>query len=79
MALDEAETIAAPAVPDTPILDALQTLPKEQRIALYLYYYEEYSAREIGQILGKSEANINQLLSRGRRKLRTTLSAEGSL
>ena len=76
VALDEAETIAAPAVPDTPILDAL---PKDQRIALYLYYYEEYSAREIGQILGKSEANINQLLSRGRRKLRTTLSAEGSL
>lgn len=79
VALDEAETIAAPAVPDTPILDALQTLPKDQRIALYLYYYEDYSTREIGQILGKSEANINQLLSRGRRKLRTTLSAEGSL
>lgn len=79
VALDEADAIAAPTVPDTPILDALQDLPKEQRIALYLYYYEEYSAREIGQILGKSEANINQLLSRGRRKLRSALSAEGSL
>lgn len=79
VALEEADHIAAPTVPDSPVLDALADLPRDQRVALYLYYYEEYAARDIGQILGKSEASVNQLLSRGRRKLRTTLSAERGL
>lgn len=75
--LGEAANVAAPAVPDTDILDALKVLPDNQRISIYLYYYEEYSAREIGEILQKSEATINQYLSRGRRKLRSYLSEEG--
>ena len=65
--------MAAPAVPDTEILDAVKTLPENYRISIYLYYYEEYSAKEIAQILGKSEATVSQYLSRGRRKLRTYL------
>ena len=48
------------------------------RISLYLFYYEEYSAREIAQVMGKSEANITQYLSRGRRKLRALLTEERS-
>ena len=73
VALDEAVAMAAPAVPDTEILDAVKTLPENYRISIYLYYYEEYSAKEIAQILGKSEATVSQYLSRGRRKLRTYL------
>ena len=74
--LEEAVQVAAPAVPDRPILDAMKQLPKHYRISIYLYYYEDYSAREIGQILGKSEATINQYLSRGRKKLETYLTEE---
>lgn len=77
VSLEEADYVAAPQVPDTDILDALKTLPEHYRISIYLYYYEGYSAREIGQILGKSESTITQYLSRGRRKLRTYLE-EGS-
>lgn len=77
VSLEEAAYMAAPQVPDTDILDALKTLPEHYRISIYLYYYEEYSAREIGQILGKSESTITQYLSRGRRKLRAYLE-EGS-
>lgn len=73
VSLDEAVTMAAPPVPDTEILDAIKTLPEHYRISIYLYYYEEYSAKEIGEILGKSETTINQYLSRGRRKLRQYL------
>ena len=68
----------APPVPDTEVLDALKRLPEQYRISLYLFYYEEYSAKEIAQVMGKSEANITQYLSRGRRKLRALLTEERS-
>ena len=55
-----------------------ERLPEQYRISLYLFYYEEYSAREIAQVMGKSEANITQYLSRGRRKLRALLTEERS-
>ena len=73
-----ATAVAAPPVPDTEVLDALKRLPEQYRISLYLFYYEEYSAKEIAQVMGKSEANITQYLSRGRRKLRTLLTEERS-
>lgn len=76
--LEEAQTIAAVPVqvPDTDLLEAMKRLPRNYRISIYLYYYEGYSAREIGTMLGKNEATINQYLSRGRRKLRTYLTEE---
>ncbi len=76
--LEDAAAMAAPSVPDAEILDALKTLPENYRISLYLFYYEEYSAREIAQILGKSQNTIEQYLSRGRKKLRTYLTRERS-
>ena len=76
VALDEAEAVAAPPVPDTEVLDALKKLPEQYRISLYLFYYEDYSAKEIGGVMGKTEANVTQYLSRGRRKLRELLEAE---
>lgn len=78
VALEEAASVtAAPSVPDMEILDAVKHLPEHYRISIYLYYYEEYSAREIAQVLGKSEATVTQYLSRGRRKLRAYLTEEG--
>lgn len=77
--LDDAKMIAAPQAPDLPILDALKALPDKYRVPIYLFYYEDYSAREIGQILGKSEGNITTCLSRGRKKLRSYLQQEGEL
>ena len=78
VALDKAQAVAAPPVPDTEILDALKTLPEQYRVALYLFYYENYSAKEIAEVMGKTEANITQYLSRGRRKLRVLLEEERS-
>lgn len=77
--LEAAETMAAPQLPDLPILEALQALPEKYRVPIYLYYYEDYSAREIGRILGKSEGNITTCLSRGRKKLRDYLQREGEM
>lgn len=77
--LEEAATISAPEEPDTEILEAVKSLPRNYRISIYLYYYEGYSAREIGTFLGKNEATITQYLSRGRKKLKQTLSQERRL
>ena len=52
------------------------TLPENYRVSLYLHYYEQYSAKEIAQVMGKKEATVTQYLSRGRRKLRDRLSDE---
>jgi len=74
--LEEADRVPAPQVPDTEILEALQILPKNYRVTLYLYYYEEYSTKEIASMMGKNENTISAYLSRGRRKLRDYLSKE---
>ena len=74
--LEDAAAVAAPAVPDTWLLDAMKGLPEKYRISLYLYYYEEYSAREIADMMGVKEAAVNQYLTRGRRKLRSIITDE---
>ena len=76
VALDDAAQIAAPAVPDSWLLDAMKGLPEKYRLSLYLYYYEEYSAREIAQVMGVRESAVGQYLARGRRKLRTIITEE---
>ena len=75
-ALDDAAQIAAPEVPDTWLLDAMKGLPEKYRLSLYLYYYEEYSAREIAEVMGVTESAVGQYLARGRRKLRTIITDE---
>lgn len=74
--MDEAAEIAAPQEPESEVLEALKTLPENYRVSLYLHYYEQYSAKEIAQVMGKKEATVTQYLSRGRRKLRELLSDE---
>lgn len=76
VSLEKAAVVAAPAVPDNWLLDAMKQLPEKYRICLYLYYYEEYSAREIASVMGVSESAVGQYLSRGRRKLRTMIADE---
>ena len=52
------------------ILEELYRLPKDYRNILYLYYYEEYTIKEIAEILGKKQNTVNSKLTRGRNKLR---------
>ena len=76
VALEDAAQIAAPEVPDTWLLDAMKGLPEKQRGTLYLYYYEDYTSREISEVMGVSESAVNQYLARGRRKLRSIITEE---
>lgn len=58
---------------DSRVLSAVMELPEKYRVAIYLYYYEEYSVREIADLTSQTEAAVSQQLSRGRRKLRSKL------
>lgn len=61
------------------LLMELQRLPKKYSVALYLYYYEEYSVREIAVLLHKKENSIKTLLARGRKLLRKNLEEGGKI
>ena len=52
------------------VLEQLFSLPEAEKNALYLHYYEGYSAKEIGKFLKKSKNAVYILLSRGRAKLK---------
>lgn len=78
VSLDEAPPLAAPEEPDSQLLELMKSLPENQRISLYLYYYEQYTTKEIAECLGKSDTTVSQYLSRGRRKLRKMLTDERS-
>lgn len=58
------------------LLETVLTLPEKYRNVIYLYYYEEYSAVEIAQILGKKENTIYTWLSRAKEILRNNLGGE---
>ncbi|MDE5908089.1 MAG: sigma-70 family RNA polymerase sigma factor [Lachnospiraceae bacterium] len=61
------------------LLSELQRLPKKYSVTLYLYYYEEYSVREIAVLLQKKENSIKTLLARGRKLLRKSLEEGGEM
>lgn len=48
-------------------------LPRKYREVLYLHYYEDYSVKEIANILGKKEATVKTNLHRGRKLLKANL------
>jgi RNA polymerase sigma-70 factor, ECF subfamily len=57
------------------VQQALQTLPRDQRLCLVLREYEGRSHREIGAILGCSEGAARVLTHRARRALRPLLAS----
>lgn len=55
------------------IMEELYQLPEDTRNILYLYYYEEYTIKEIAKILGKKQNTVNSKLTRGRKQLKKIL------
>lgn len=51
----------------------VMNLPKKYRVVIHLFYYEDYSIKEISDILKLSESNVKVRLSRGRMLLKNTL------
>lgn len=59
------------------LYDALARLKAEYREALYLVYLAQLSYRSAGKVMGKSEAQITNLVHRGKQSLRQILEQEG--
>lgn len=58
------------------VLEAVLALPRKYRDAVYLHYYEGYTAAEIGKLLGKNTNTVYTLLTRAREQLRKTLGGD---
>jgi RNA polymerase sigma factor for flagellar operon FliA len=43
------------------MVQAIETLPDKEKLLISLYYYEELTMKEIGQIMGYTESRISQL------------------
>lgn len=56
---------------------ALLQLPESARVAVVLFYMEEWSCRQIAEVLGWSESNVKVTLLRARERLRKWLCASG--
>jgi RNA polymerase sigma factor for flagellar operon FliA len=55
------------------IVDAIQELPDKEKKILVLYYYEELTLKEIGQVLDVTESRVSQLHTKAILRLRAKL------
>ncbi|MBQ8288335.1 MAG: sigma-70 family RNA polymerase sigma factor [Clostridia bacterium] len=58
---------------------AMQALPDEMQIAMHLVYLEKLSYKEAAKVMKISPKQVDNLLTRAKSALRTTLSMEGDL
>ena len=58
---------------DRELYDTLMKMDETVRIPLYLYYYEEYSYKEIAKILKLSESALAMRIKRGKEQLKERL------
>jgi RNA polymerase sigma factor for flagellar operon FliA len=53
--------------------DAIARLPEREKLVITLYYYEELTLREIGEVLGVTESRISQLHTKAILRLKSRL------
>ncbi|WP_294411963.1 sigma-70 family RNA polymerase sigma factor [uncultured Ruminococcus sp.] len=61
---------------ESDVYHAVMSLPKKYRTVIHLFYYEEYSIKEISVITGDKETAIQTQLYRARKKLKDILGKE---
>jgi len=59
------------------LADAIQRLPEREKLVITLYYYEELTLREIGEVLSVTESRVSQLHTKAILRLKVRL--QGSL
>jgi RNA polymerase sigma factor for flagellar operon FliA len=55
--------------------ESIARLPEREKLVVTLYYYEELSLREIGEVLGVTESRVSQLHTKAILRLKARLSA----
>lgn len=67
------EQLPALSEGDKEVLNAVLSLDKKYRVPIHLYYYEDYTIREIAQLMRAKPATVGTWLARGRELLRKQL------
>lgn len=70
---DYIETLSFETPETKELFEEVMKLPEKYRVVVHLFYYEDYSIKEIAKILRTTESNIKVRLSRGRAKLKDAL------
>jgi RNA polymerase sigma factor FliA len=55
------------------IADAIARLPEREKLVVTLYYYEDLTLREIGEVLGVTESRVSQLHTKAILRLKARL------
>lgn len=75
--LDEAKDLYTfDTVNDYDIFKSVMSLPKKERTAIHLFYYEDLPVKEIAKMLKIKESAVKTRLSRGRKHLKEMLGDE---
>ena len=78
VSLDQVTGLPEVADPDhREVLEAVLSLPEKYRVAIYLHYYEGYTAPEIGKLTRRNVNTVYTLLNRGKHMLKEVLENEG--
>lgn len=56
------------------LFEIFQTLPKKQREVVYLYYFEDYSIKEIANLLERNESTVQSQLFAARKRMKKQFS-----
>jgi RNA polymerase sigma factor for flagellar operon FliA len=56
------------------LAEAISDLPEREKLVVTLYYYEELTLREIGEVLGVTESRVSQLHTKAILRLKAHLS-----
>ena len=70
---DYMETLAFESPQDNALFETVMNLPQKYRVVIHLFYYEDYTVREIADMLRLKESNVRVRLMRGRKLLKQTL------
>jgi RNA polymerase sigma factor for flagellar operon FliA len=74
-ALDPALVMDATDLKDR-VSDAIARLPEREKLVVALYYYENLTLREIGEVLGVTESRVSQLHTKAVLRLRSRLAGD---
>ena len=64
---------------DSDLYYAIHRLKPKFRTAIHLYYYEDYSVKEIAEIMDVTETSIQTRLYRARKQLKNILEKDYSM
>jgi RNA polymerase sigma factor for flagellar operon FliA len=73
-AADPQEALASTEVKDL-LTEAISGLPEREQLVVALYYYENLTLREIGEVLGVTESRVSQLHTKAVMRLKSGMQA----